>query len=110
MRGPLSTRLQWRSAVACPRRYEPSLEPVHADEISEPAPQAVGDTILGDPVTARAVRHRDLDEPGAAELTQRRQEAVDADERRQADKRLATVGLERAADVGDRIAEHESPR
>src|SRR6185436_15068121 len=88
---------------------EARLEPLHADHVVQAAPQSVGDAVLGSSMEPRAMPHRNLDDARATELAQRRKETVDADEHRDSVERLAPVRLERAADVGDAVADQPAP-
>src|SRR5437762_2330252 len=89
--------------------HEPALEPGDADQVVDPAPQAIAHAVLAPPPRARAVAHGHLHDARAAKRAQRGQEAMDPHEHGQSLERLAAIGLERAADVGHGIAQHRPP-
>src|SRR5262245_2475034 len=84
-------------------------EPADADQIANSPKQPIADAILGVPVAAGPVMHRHLDHPRAAYLADTREEPVRADEERYALDRSPAIRLERAARVGDVIADDRAP-
>src|SRR5258705_1474562 len=87
----------------------PCLEPAYTDEIAYPSNETIPHSVLRTTVLPRPVTDRQLRDPRAAELAERREESVGALEKRDSFKRLAAIGLERAAHVRDRIPDGRAP-
>src|SRR5262245_24324709 len=85
---------------------EPRLEPARAPQIGKIGPEAVEDAGLRPSVTSWPVVQRDIDDASATKLAERGQVAMDPAEVRQPFDGTSAIRLERAADVGDRVAEH----
>src|SRR5512138_3112505 len=85
---------------------QPRAQPEHSDEIVDPAREPVPDAVFGHAAHARPMIHEDLGHARAAELAERGEEAVHAHEHREPFERGAAIDLERAPDVGERVAEH----
>src|SRR5438105_3275971 len=88
---------------------EADLEPAHPDQIVNAAPQAIADAVFRNAGAASAVTDAHLHDARPAELAERGQESMHADEHRQTFQHLAAVGLERAADVGDAVTQRRAP-
>src|SRR2546426_2053217 len=87
----------------------PRFEPADSDEVANSTKEPVSHAILGYAMAPRAMPHRHLDDPSAAELAERGKEPMRAGEEREVFERFPAIGLERAANVADRVPDRRAP-